>query len=790
MAHSNINKGKTRVFYTKTAILIMPVFILFCAYASIFADDTVKNDILRSPGARAAGMGGAFTAVADDYSAFFWNPAGLVLDNHISGTLLYDSVFRNKENDGGFNYTLPVYDNYTAAFSYIKSTYDSSGYEDDTLYFTGAAWLDDEKKYALGGSFKFMNTSISNYNVYGRTGSFDLGVMVFPDMLDKKIRFGFLAQDLNAVMMWNNGINQDIPYLFKVGSSYTFDPTAVVDMDIDILQSEASRYHSRTGINIGGEKWFMNRIVGNFGLRGGFAWREAFNPDYNFTFGMSYSREYFEFDYTYSPGVDSLGETHKLNFTYYFGSRETLKQAEQVTSTASEAAQKSVTVSAAADMALITEKFKNMDMSISSKYFSPNNDGVMDSVDYILRNNPPDSIGIDWSFTVADAKGTPVRNLKGTGALPAFFTWHGDNNDGITQADGDYAAALSVNYSGIEIWKKSRVVTLDNTAPAFDMALSPKVFAPSKNSSVKELAIGLKTKAEDIKSWQLAIVDDQKHSIRKMSGDGFTAKLSWGGKDALDNPVKDGKYSADITMYDYAGNSYFVSEPFVVDTRVSEIKIKADPKAFVPAKGKALFTVDFSEPQLVKSFDFEILGSNKKPIKLFTGRTAASKKIIWDGTDEKSAPVKQGAAFTYRIIVQQRNGMKNTEEGVIQTALPEFKDAGIELTLAAIDFAAGDSAVPADENSSLNQATEAVKKYAKEYYLYIKGYSTDGGGAEAEIKLSIARAEAVRDYLVEAGVPESNIYVAGYGDCTYGGSLSKAELAKAGKRVEVELLTK
>ena len=39
-------------------------------------------------GPRAVAMGGAFSAIADDYSAIFWNPAGLVRIGHqeLAGT--------------------------------------------------------------------------------------------------------------------------------------------------------------------------------------------------------------------------------------------------------------------------------------------------------------------------------------------------------------------------------------------------------------------------------------------------------------------------------------------------------------------------------------------------------------------------------------------------------------------------------------------------------------------------------------------------------------------------------
>ncbi len=45
--------------------------------AELFEEVILLGGTSSAPGARAAGMGGAYTAVADDYTASYWNPAGL-----------------------------------------------------------------------------------------------------------------------------------------------------------------------------------------------------------------------------------------------------------------------------------------------------------------------------------------------------------------------------------------------------------------------------------------------------------------------------------------------------------------------------------------------------------------------------------------------------------------------------------------------------------------------------------------------------------------------------------------
>ncbi len=65
--------------FTRFDIQALLIVLLFCGIgrADVDFDRLSGADLGMGVGARAIGMAGAFTAVADDATAFFWNPAGL-----------------------------------------------------------------------------------------------------------------------------------------------------------------------------------------------------------------------------------------------------------------------------------------------------------------------------------------------------------------------------------------------------------------------------------------------------------------------------------------------------------------------------------------------------------------------------------------------------------------------------------------------------------------------------------------------------------------------------------------
>ncbi len=64
----------------KRALHLLVLLIVIVASVKVHAQDLYAGEFLQIPvGSRALGMGGAYTAIANDESAFHWNPAGVAL---------------------------------------------------------------------------------------------------------------------------------------------------------------------------------------------------------------------------------------------------------------------------------------------------------------------------------------------------------------------------------------------------------------------------------------------------------------------------------------------------------------------------------------------------------------------------------------------------------------------------------------------------------------------------------------------------------------------------------------
>ncbi|MFA5928708.1 MAG: hypothetical protein WC838_05380, partial [Candidatus Margulisiibacteriota bacterium] len=160
----------------KTFVLII---VVMTVVATASAEDAFLNQSLRrGVGVRAMGMGGAFTGVADDATAAFYNPGGIK-------SIDFQYYVENSDYK---NYTLDRADNYLLQYkNWVMTDWhnrDKNGRQVDVFAYS----FGQEGPSGWGFTYKRV---LSNFGTDGYT--VDFGTLM---NLGQTMKFGFLAQDL------------------------------------------------------------------------------------------------------------------------------------------------------------------------------------------------------------------------------------------------------------------------------------------------------------------------------------------------------------------------------------------------------------------------------------------------------------------------------------------------------------------------------------------------------------------------------------------------------------------
>jgi OOP family OmpA-OmpF porin len=104
-----------------------------------------------------------------------------------------------------------------------------------------------------------------------------------------------------------------------------------------------------------------------------------------------------------------------------------------------------------------------------------------------------------------------------------------------------------------------------------------------------------------------------------------------------------------------------------------------------------------------------------------------------------------------------------------------------------VNFATGSAALDASAEASL-RVTAASLLAQPAVRLEVAGYTDDTGSRAANERISLARAESVRTFLVSAGVPEDRLTARGYGADDPVASNAMADGRELNRRVELRRL--
>ncbi|HET9952579.1 MAG TPA: PorV/PorQ family protein [Candidatus Eisenbacteria bacterium] len=274
-------------------------------------------------GARAAAMGEAYVAIADDATAVYWNPAGIarlsgqsITLNHTAwpAEILFDQaayVFNIKWIPGMLGVNVRAL---TMSRDVVRTTYlpDGTGETFDAgewaYGLSYARALTD--KFSAGLSVNYVQTGLDD--VTGSSVTFDFGTLYDIGLLGAKI--GMTIQNIGSDMTF---IDEQVkmPVFFRVGGSFN-----VLQQGDSRLLTSAEFTHppdNSEKLNLGAEYGFRDF----FFLRGGYKMNydtEGFTGGFGVKFPLTQSKSSVaRVDYAYSD-LQYLSDVHRVSMNVSF----------------------------------------------------------------------------------------------------------------------------------------------------------------------------------------------------------------------------------------------------------------------------------------------------------------------------------------------------------------------------------------------------------------------------------------------------------------------------------------
>jgi hypothetical protein len=261
-------------------------------------------------GARAIGMGEAFTAVAGDSNAMCWNPAGMadittrkinfMHNEWLVGThyehLSYITPFNQGVLCAGMTYLGSGDIDLREDSPEKKGTYQAY----DFALISGYAWkISDDMSVGITG--KLLHSKIHDYDANGF--ALDIGFLRTTPVADNLL-FGGVIQNIGSKLKFKSD-GDPLPLIFKLGISYnmlenrlltTADISKPGDNDIQV--------------NLGWEYWVNHFLA----IRAGY--NSGIDEGPGVTCGIGYKHPVVNIDYAYVPYGDLEDHTHRISLCF------------------------------------------------------------------------------------------------------------------------------------------------------------------------------------------------------------------------------------------------------------------------------------------------------------------------------------------------------------------------------------------------------------------------------------------------------------------------------------------
>lgn len=296
-------------------------------------------------GGRALGLGGAYSALANDVTAGYWNPAGLSKITYPQITLMHDERWAGLVNYDYGAIAYPINARSTFAFSVMRLGVDNientqhAGLDvygnplppeqwqnfdridpSRITYFNAADWAfffsyakKVNEQFSYGTNLKIIRRELSDAAATGI--GFDVGAQY---LITEQFIVGANFQDVTTTFIaWSTGTNELLFPTLKIGSAYFIDafngrfaPTFDVDIRFENRRSASNIHLGPVSFDThSGIEFDYNNLV---------AVRLGYSDIGSLNLGTGVHLPKLDIDYSFSKfdGVGQLGNTHRISLTF------------------------------------------------------------------------------------------------------------------------------------------------------------------------------------------------------------------------------------------------------------------------------------------------------------------------------------------------------------------------------------------------------------------------------------------------------------------------------------------